>query len=140
MKPSRDLVTIDLRKKENLKSASLIEIWTKARSLIHDDPAVDDAIATLHTSCLKCYVEAASYLQVNLPFNNKAIEYAQFLHPEKRNDQMVLSSICTFALKVVNVFRSRSSLVFYVSPDMSSDDFVNIIRNQWRMYQAEAIP
>ena len=67
------------------------------------------------------------------------IEYAQFLHPQKRNDQIVLSSVCTLALKVVNEFRSRSALVFNVSPDKSSDDFVNIIRNQWRMYQAEAI-
>ena len=68
------------------------------------------------------------------------IEYVAFLNPQKRNDQRALSSICNLALKVVNVFRSRSSHVFNVSPDKSSDDIVDIIRNQWSIYQAEVIP
>ena len=87
LKPIHDLVTIDLRKKENLKAANLIEIVTKTRSLIHDDLAIDDAIVTFCKSCLKCYVEATSYLQVNLLFNKKVIEYAQFSSPQKRNYQ-----------------------------------------------------
>ena len=81
LKPIRDLITIDLRKKENLKSANLIEIGTKTQSLIHGDHAVDYAIVTFRKSCLKCYVEVASYLQVNLPFNKKVTEYAYFLNP-----------------------------------------------------------
>ena len=48
------LLTIDLRKKENLKSAILIEIGTKAPSLIHGDLSVDDAIVTFRKSYLKC--------------------------------------------------------------------------------------
>ena len=67
------------------------------------------------------------------------IEYAQFLNPQKRNDETVLGSICNLALKVLKMFGSRSSLVFNVSPDKSSDDIVDIIRNQWRMNQAEII-
>ena len=61
------------------------------------------------------------------------IEYAQFLNPQKRNDQTALSSICNLALEVVNVFSSISSLIFNVSPDKSSDDIVDIIGDQWRM-------
>ena len=38
------------------------------------------------------------------------------------------------------MFGSRSSLVFNVPPDKSSDDIVDIIRNQRRMNQAEIIP
>ena len=76
LKPIHDLITIDLRKKENLKSANLIEIGTKTQSLIHGDLAVDYAIATFRKSYLKCYAEAASYLQVNLPFNKKVTEHA----------------------------------------------------------------
>ena len=67
------------------------------------------------------------------------IEYAQFLNPQKRNDETVLSSICNLALKVLKMFGSISSLVFNVSPDKSSDDIVDIIRNQLRMNQAEII-
>lgn len=99
LKPICDLVTIDLRKKENLKSANLFETGTKAWSFIHGDLAVEDAIVTFLKSHLKCYVEAASYLQVNLALNNKVIEYAQFVNPQKRKDQMALSSICNLALK-----------------------------------------
>ena len=40
----------------------------------------------------------------------------------------------------MEVFCSRSSLVFNVCPDKSLDDIADIIRNQWRIYQAEAIP
>ena len=127
MKPIRDLVTIDLRKKENLKSASLIETGTKAWSPIRGDLEVDDAIVTFRKSYLRCYVESASYLQVNLPFSNKVREYAQLLNPQKRYDQMELSSICNLALKVGNVFGLRSSFVFNVSRDKSSDDIVEII-------------
>ena len=68
------------------------------------------------------------------------IEYAQFLNPQKRNSQTTMSSICNLALKIVKVFCSRSSLVLNVCPDKSLDDIADIIRNQWRIYQAEAIP
>ena len=69
-------------RKKNLKPANLIEIGTKTPSLIHGDLAVDDAVDSFCKSCLKFYVEAPSYLQENLPFNNIVIEYAQFLNPE----------------------------------------------------------
>ena len=124
LKPIADLVMIDLHKKENLKSAKLIEIGTKARSLIQDSLLLDSDIATFRSSCRICYVEAASYLQVNLPFNNKVLEYAQFLHPQKRNDRLSLNSIANLALKITNVFGPKSYQAFNVSSDKSPADIL----------------
>ena len=62
LKPIRDLVTSNSRKKENLKSVNIIEIRTKAQSLSHGDHAVDNAIVTFRKSCVKYYVEATSYV------------------------------------------------------------------------------
>ena len=83
------------------------------------------------------YVEAASYLQINLPFNKKVNEYAQLLHPQKKMIKWLL--IFNLALKVLNVFRSRYSHVFTVSSEKSSD-IVDMIRNKWQMYQVQNIP
>ena len=45
----------------------------------------DEKIALLQSSCLKSYVSATTYLQQDLPFNNKVTNYVEYLHPEKRN-------------------------------------------------------
>lgn len=63
----------------------LIEIVTIAKSLIQDILLLDN-----EASCCICYVEVASYLKINLPFNNKILEYTQFLNPQERNDRLFL--------------------------------------------------
>ena len=67
---------IDFHKKENLKSAKLIEIGTKTISFIQDSLFLEDDIASLRLSCHVCYVKVTSCLQANLSFNNKVLEYA----------------------------------------------------------------
>ena len=84
MKPVHDLVKLNLDKKDHLKSTKLIKVGTKARSLIQNGLVIDEEVVNF-SYCCKCFVVAASYLQINLPLNNKILEYAQYLHPERRN-------------------------------------------------------
>ena len=98
---------IDLSKKEKLKSSKLVEIGTGARRSIQDDLLQDDSAATFLSSHRKCYIEAASYLQTSLLFNNKVIEYAHYLHPEKKNDRLSLNAIANLAIKITNVFGGK---------------------------------
>ena len=80
------------------------------------------------------------YLQTYLSFNNKLIENAQYLNPEKLNDTNSTSAISNLALKIVNVFGSKANHVFDVRSDLSPSALVDIIRYQWKMYQLEQIP
>ena len=84
MKNVPDLVHLNLKKNENLKPSSFIDDGTKAKTIISDfDKGTDKN--RFYSSCQKCYIAALSYLQNNLPFNKKIIEYSQYLHPQKTN-------------------------------------------------------
>ena len=134
------LVKLDLGKKENFKSDKFVEVGTKAKLLLHENVIDDQAVNNFRSSCLKCYVAATSYLQANLPYNNKVIQYAQYLHPEKRNDSMSTSAISNLALKLINVFGKKANNAFEVPYDVSQSEIIDMIRHQWKMYQLEQIP
>ena len=134
------LVKLDLGKKENLKSDKFVEVGTKAKLLLHENVIDDQAVNNFRSSCLKCYVAATSYLQANLPYNNNVIQYAQYLHPEKRNDSMSTSAISNLALKLINVFGKKANNAFEVPYDVSQSEIIDMIRHQWKMYQLEQIP
>ena len=70
-----DLVQLNLEKKENLKLSSFINIGTKAKTIISDFDNESDK-KKFYSSCQKCYIADVSYLQNNLPFNNKIIKYS----------------------------------------------------------------
>lgn len=114
-----------------MKSAKLINTGIKSRSLIQDSLLLDDDIAKFYSSCRIGYGETASYHQVNLPFNTKDLEYAQFLHRQKWNDRFSVNSVANLVSKIANVFCSKSSQAFNVLFDKSLADFVDMVRCQF---------
>ena len=95
MKNVPALVQLNLEKKENLKPSSFIDFGTKAKTNISDFDSECDK-NKFYSSCQKCYVAAVSCLQNNLPFNNKIIEYSQYLHPWKRRLQCICKCYLQF--------------------------------------------
>ena len=60
-----------LDKEDHFKVTKLIEAGTKAESLILNDLVDDEEVVKICSYYHKCFVAAASYLQMNLPFNEK---------------------------------------------------------------------
>ena len=69
---------------------------------------------------------------MNLPFNNKILEYAQYIlyHPEKRNDSLSLNSNFNLTMKIANVFGSKATNVFNVSFDINPAEIIDMVRHQ----------
>ena len=137
IKPVSQLITLNMDNKENLKSKAIIDVGTKSKLLLTE--ISDQAkVASFRSSCLKCYVSATKYLQQNLPFNNKFIEHAQYLHLEKRSHQCSKSAISNLALKVTKVLGKKAQDVFKTKK--SNPEIVDLIRDQWTLYQIDEIP
>ena len=115
LKPVHSLVQLNLNTKESLKPKPLIDVGTHAKLLL-EGIADDEKEKGFRSSCLKSYVAATTYLQQNLPFNNKIIEYAQYLHPQKRNHFMAKSGISNLTFKLTKVFEKKSQAVFKPLP------------------------
>ena len=111
MKNVSDLVQLNLKEKENLKLSIFIDVGTKAKTIISD---FDNECHKnkFYSSCQKCYIATVSYLQNNLPFNNKIIEYSQYLHPQKRSCSASISAIFNLCVKTVKVFGSKTPDIF----------------------------
>ena len=137
LKPVHSLAQLNLNKKESLKVKPFIDFGTNAKLLL-EGITDDEKVKGFRSSCLKSYVTATTYLQQNLPFNDKIIEYAQYLHPEKRNHSMAKSGISNFTLKLAKVFGKKSQAVFKTSATQS--EIVDLVRSQSSMYQIEEIP
>ena len=75
LKPAHSLVQLNLNKKESLKAKPFIDFGTRAKLLL-EGIADDEKVKGFRSSCLNSYVTATTYLQQNLPFNDKIIEYA----------------------------------------------------------------
>ena len=73
LKPVHSLVQLNLNKKESLKSKSFIDVGTHAKLLL-EGIADDEKVKGFRSLCFKSYVTATTYLQQNLPFNNKIID------------------------------------------------------------------
>ena len=84
------------------------------------------------------YVKSVMYLQQNLPFDLTILEYAQFLHPEKRNNPGSTSGICNLALKVTKTMERTICKTFQVP--QTAENKSDKIRTQWIAYQLEDIP
>ena len=80
------------------------------------------------------------YLQQNLPFDVAILKYAQFLHPEKRNNPGSTSGIRNMALKVTKALERMICKTFHVPQSDSWEQVCEKIRTQWIAYQLEDIP
>ena len=84
LNPVHSLVQLNLNKKESLKPKPFVDVGTHVKLLL-EGIADDEKVKGFRSSCLKSCVTATTYLQQNLSLNNKIIEYAQYLHPEKKS-------------------------------------------------------
>ena len=137
LKPVHSPVQLNLNKKESLKFKSFIDVGTHSKSLL-EGIADDEKVKGFQSLCLKSDVAATTYLQQNMPFNNKIIEYAQYLHRQKRNHSVSKIGISNLTLKLAKVFGKKSQAVFKTSATPSK--IVDLVRSHWSMYQIEEIP
>ena len=80
------------------------------------------------------------YLQQNLPFDVTILKYAQFSHPETRNNPGSTSGISNLALKVTKALERKICKTFQVPQSDSREQVCDKIRTQWIAYQLEDIP
>lgn len=112
--------------------------------MIQNGLAVDEEVTKFCSYYHKSFVAAASYLEVNLPFTNKILKYAQYIfyYSEKQNSNgLSLNSMSNLTLlKIANVFGSKATNIFNVSFDKTQAEIIDLVRHQWKMYQLEEIP
>ena len=100
-KSSSELVKLDVYNRNHQKSLRLIEIGTKAKVLFSGNLVWDEKQDLFRKECQLFYPEGVIYLRQNSPFYIAILKYAQFLQPEKRNnqDQPVASVIWLWKLQ-----------------------------------------
>ena len=77
---------------------------------------------------------------MKLPFDNKVILHAQYLHPKKRKEAHSTSPISNLSFKTVPTLGNEAKEVFGPGYDTTVDDIVDKVRQEWKMYQVENIP
>ena len=134
-------VSIDVMKKENHKKLQLIQIGTKPRLLLTASAFfTDEKLTSFRASCLSFYVTALNYLQEHLPFNDLTLKYAQYFHPQKRNNVGGTSAVSNLALKFTRVVGSKRNNVFEGKCENTPEAVCDMIRHQYMTYQNEDIP
>ena len=134
-------VSIDVTKKGNHKKLHSIEIGTKPRLLLTDSAFFTDEKSTsFRASCLSFYVTTVNYLQEHLPFNVLTLKYAQYFHPQKRNNVGATSAVSNLALKFTRVVGNKRNNIFAVNGKNTPETVCDMIRHQWMTYQNEDIP
>ena len=121
-----------------MKPTSFINAGTKAKTITGDFGNESDK-EKFYSSFKKFYIAAVSYLQNNLPFNNKLIEFSQCAHTQKINSSAFTSVISNLCLKIVKLFGSKPPKIFELPLDSSSDSILGVVRHQWKTYQLENI-
>ena len=141
MAPQLGLHTLNVDDKTKRKSENFIDIGTKAKTLFADvDFLPSDKQIKFREDCMEFYIKSVSYLQLNLPFDNLFLKYAQYLNPSLRTDAASTSAVSNLALCVAIVLTNCLHSVFGISVDETREGLVDLVRNQWRMYQVETIP
>lgn len=108
----------------------MIEVGTKSRSFIQSSLAVDEDFAKFCSYCCKCFAAVVSYLQMNLSFSIKILEYAQYLHSGKRNGSLSHNSVSNLVLKIASIFGSKVANVFNVSPAKAQVEIADMVRHE----------
>ena len=100
---NENIFCIDVSRKSSCKKASLIDIGTKAKLLFSGNLIPAENEEQFRKNCLKCFKVSVEYLLSHLPHNNKLIQYAQYLHPQKRNLKGSTNGISNAALYITQV-------------------------------------
>ena len=77
---------------------------------------------------------------MKLPFDNKVILDTQYLHPKKRKEAHSTSAVSNLSFKIVSTLGNEAKKAFGSSCDITVDDIVDKIRQEWKIYQVENIP
>ena len=133
---------MDLTKNENLKATKNIDVRTKAKRVLSSNDITQAEELEFQKYIQKCFVAAASHLQIKLTLNNKVIEEAQYLHPERRSGPCSTNAISNLALMIAKTFAAnQAQTLFNVSSETLVDDIVDKVRrHQWVMYKMNDIP
>ena len=111
--------------KQKGRFKTILSLWKKLRNFVH----------IVH----KYLVAAPSYLQINIQFSNKILEYIQYLYSENQNDSLSLNSISNLTLKIANLLGSRTTNIFNTSSDKTPAEIADMVKHHWKMYQLEEI-
>ena len=136
MKLATQLKLINLNKESNLKYLNLIDVGTKAKRLLSASILDETVFRKIY---LNFYISRATQLQMKLPFDNKVILHAQYLHPKKRKEAHSTSAISNLSFKTVPTLGNEAKKVFGPSYDIVIN-IVDKVRQEWKMYQVENIP
>ena len=132
-------IAINVEKTENLKPVKLFDVGTKGKQLL-SDPTFSKADQTkFRNGCMNFYKKSTKYLVDHLPLNRPILQYAQYLHPEKRNAHGATNAISNLAFKVASVMKGRHSSVFDLPASTTVDEVCDKVRDQWLRYQYEEV-
>ena len=136
-----ELYHLDVSKGKNQRPLNLIDIGTKAKLLFSDVNFMpSEKQEQFRRDCLNFYIAAVTYLQIQLPFDNQVLKYAQYLHPMKRHDPSSCSAISNLTLKVAASLKTCLLAIFKVnSSDATPEGICDFVRTQWKVYQSENI-
>lgn len=81
-----------------------------------------------------------SYSHWKLPISNQFLKDAQYLQPDERYCVSSLKAISRLSLAVATSLKNHLQSVFSVSETATVSEVVDLIRNQWHIYQLSDIP
>ena len=101
---AEEILKIDVLDAKKCKSSGSIDIGTKAKVLLNNDTLFPSSnCQRFRAECLRYYQIATKYLLDNLPLNKKLIQYAQFLHHEKRNSPKAMNAFSNLGMAFTKV-------------------------------------
>ena len=134
---------IDIHFRDNIKPLSLVEVGTKAKSVLNEQTQLFEnsksKVDNFRKECINFYLSATTHLLDRLPFNVPVIKHAQYLHPCRRNDFGATNAISNMALIITSVVSNKLSELFDMIGHATKEEVCDKIRMQWMEYQGEEL-
>ena len=137
-KQGSELVSVDLSKHK--RKLETIDIGTRAKEILSEFSINSESKEAMREKCMAFYTASTKYLISKLPVSNQFLKDAQYLHPDKRNYVSSLNAISRLALAVATSLKNHLQSVFSVSENTTVSEVVDLINNQWQIYQLSDIP
>ena len=134
---------IDIHFRDNIKPLSLVEVGTKAKSVLNEQTQLFEnsksKVDNFRKECINFYLSATTHLLDRLPFNVPVIKHAQYLHPCRRNDSGATNAISNMALIITSVVSNKLPELFDMKGHATKEEVCDKIRMQWMEYQGEEL-
>ena len=136
-KAAKDLLEIDVTNSK-LQLAK-IQIGSKATYCLKKlDGLQQKKIIAVMTGFLEA---CTSYLLTNLPLNDPVLKKSKSLHPDHRLHKDSLNNISFLAQTVCKALGDKAMKeTFHLTATQTKFDLLDIIRNEYQVYQMESIP